>query len=74
MEIRIGVQNVTRELVIDSEETAETVIEAIEAALAAGTVLALQDSRGRRVVVPTSTLAYVEVGVDTPRKVGFLGA
>ena len=73
MEIRIGVQNVARELVLESDETAEKVLAAVEAALAKSAVLTLKDSRGRRVVVPTATLAYVEMGEDTPRHVGFLG-
>ncbi len=72
MEIRIGVQNVARELVLESDESAEKVLATVEAALATD-VLTLKDSRGRRVVVPTASLAYVEMGDDTPRQVGFLG-
>lgn len=73
MEIRIGVQNVARELVLESDESAEKVLATVEAALAKSDVLTLKDSRGRRVVVPTDSLAYVELGDDTPRQVGFLG-
>ena len=72
MEIRIGVQNVARELVLESELTADQVLKTVQAALAKD-VLTLEDSRGRRVVVPTRALAYVEVGAETQRPVGFLG-
>jgi hypothetical protein len=33
--------------------------------------LSLSDEKGRRVVVPVSALAYVEIGEPTVRKVGF---
>ena len=37
----------------------------------AGGTLSLSDEKGRRVVVPVSALAYVEIGEPTVRKVGF---
>lgn len=44
---------------------------AIAAALAGKSALELTDSKGRRVVVPTATLAYVEIGAETKPRVGF---
>ena len=72
MEVRIGVQHVTRELVVDSAESQEAVIAAVSAAVAGTTeVLALTDERGRQVVVPSNKLAYVEIGEPESRRVGF---
>ncbi|HEX7189786.1 MAG TPA: DUF3107 domain-containing protein [Actinomycetes bacterium] len=72
MEVRIGVQHATRELVIDSGESTEAITEAVSAALAGKTeILSLEDERGRRVVVPADKLAYVEIGEPESRRVGF---
>lgn len=72
MEVRIGVQHATRELVLDSSQTSDAIITAVSAALA-GTdeVLTLEDDRGRRIVVPADKLAYVEIGEPESRRVGF---
>ena len=72
MEVRIGVQHATRELVIDSQETSDAIISAVTAALSGkAEVLALEDDRGRRIVVPADKLAYVEIGEPESRRVGF---
>ena len=71
MEIKIGVQNSGRELVIESTQSPVEVSEAVSAAMKAGGTLSLSDEKGRRVVVPVSALAYVEIGEPTVRKVGF---
>lgn len=70
MEISIGVQNVARELVLESDQTADDVAKAVRKAMDAGTALELTDTRGRRFIVPAGSVAYVEVG-DEPRRVGF---
>ena len=44
MEIRIGVQHVGREVVLESEQTAEEVRTLVDAAIAAGSVLSLTDA------------------------------
>jgi hypothetical protein len=71
VEITIGVQNVARELVLESDQTADQVSAAVSAAIAGGTALTLTDARGRRIVVPTAVLGYVEIGTDEQRRVGF---
>ncbi len=74
MEIKIGVQNSAREIVLESAQSAEEISSAVTAALKSGTVLTLADEKGRQVVIPAAALAYVELGVPTPRRVGFAGA
>ncbi len=71
MEIRIGVQQAVREVVINSDSTPDKVAAAIAKAFAAGELLTLSDVRGRTVLVPTDRLAYVEIGPASERKVGF---
>jgi hypothetical protein len=71
MEVKIGVQNVARELTIESGQTPEEVIAAVNAAIDGGTVLQLVDDHGRRVLVPAAVLGYVQVGESEKRGVGF---
>ena len=72
MEVKIGVQNASRELVLDSSESPADVEKAVSAALADdGGVLTLTDTKGRTVLVPVGKLAYVEIGSSTTGTVGF---
>jgi len=71
VEITIGVQNLTRELVVDSDQTSDEVAAAVAAALSGGNALELLDARGRRIIIPTSSIGYVEIGSEIQRRVGF---
>jgi Protein of unknown function (DUF3107) len=71
MEIKIGVQQATRELTLESDETAEAVEKLVSEALSSGQMLALTDTKGRRVLVPAERLAYVELGGGVSGQVGF---
>lgn len=71
VEITIGVQNVARELVVETDQTADKVAKDVLAAVEKGAPLDLTDARGRRVIVPAATLGYVEFGGDETRRVGF---
>ena len=71
MEVRIGVQQAARELVLESTETPDAVAKKVADALTKGSVLDLVDDKGRRVVVPADRLAYVEIAAAEARRVGF---
>ncbi|GHH21060.1 DUF3107 domain-containing protein [Streptomyces rubradiris] len=72
MEVKIGVQHAPREIVLESGQSVEEVEGIVAEALAGKTgLLSLQDENGRKVLVPTDRLAYVEIGEPTVRKVGF---
>ena len=71
MEVKVGVQQAPRELVIESSQSAEEVASTVSDALAKGGILSLVDERGRRLVVPVEKLAYVEIGEPEVRRVGF---
>ena len=72
MEVKIGVQFANRELVIDSSMSSDELEKAVTDALGGdSTVLALTDSKGRRVIVPSDKLAYVELGTPASGQVGF---
>jgi hypothetical protein len=72
VEVRIGVQHATRELVIESTETSEAILATVTAAVSGEvSVLTLTDERGREVLIPSDKLAYVEIGEPESRRVGF---
>jgi hypothetical protein len=71
MEIRIGVQHVTREVVLESNETLAAVQKSIDAALSSGSLLTLTDEKGRTVMVPGDKIAFIEIGAQTAGRVGF---
>ena len=73
MEVKIGVQNAARELTVEIDETAEAVEKLVETAVSGEGVLALTDTKGRRVIVPAAKLAYVEIGHGVAGQVGFRG-
>jgi hypothetical protein len=71
VEIKIGIQNVGREIVFESAETPEAVAELVSRAMNGGAELRLKDSKGRVVIIPSKVLGYVEIGAEETRRVGF---
>lgn len=72
VDVKIGVTDSPRELIINSAQTPEEVEKAITKALGdASGVLALSDEKGRRYLVQAAKIAYVEIGEADGRRVGF---
>ena len=71
MEVKIGIQHAPRELVVDTGETAEAVEKMVADAVGSEGVLALTDSKGRKIIVPAARIAYVEIGGALAGQVGF---
>ena len=71
MEVTIGVQNVARELTIETDSPTSEVTAAVEAALAGGSVLRLTDNRGRSIFVPAGVIGWGQVGDSEKGRVGF---
>ena len=72
MEVKVGVADTAREIVLNSSQSPDEIESLVAAALkdSAGT-LSLTDDKGRRFVVPSSRVAYVEIGTADSRRVGF---
>ena len=71
MEVKIGVQNAQRELVLDTDSTPDDIEAKLAEALAGSGVLRLADVKGRTVIVPADKIAYVELGSPNASTVGF---
>jgi len=73
VDIRIGIINTAREIGFETDQSAADIERTVAAALdAKSAFFTLKDDKGKLYIVPTSNLAYVEVGSDTSRRVGFV--
>ncbi|MCU1538111.1 MAG: hypothetical protein JWP82_2462 [Humibacillus sp.] len=70
MEIRIGVQNVAREIAFESTQSTDEVLAAVKTALDSD-VLELVDDKGGRIIVPSASIGYVTTGAERRGGVGF---
>ena len=70
MEVKIGVQQASRELVVDTDLSVDDVQKAVSSSRDSG-LLTLTDAKGRTVIVPSDKLAYVEIGSPSVGQVGF---
>lgn len=71
MEVKIGILHNQRELTLESEQSPAEVEQALTEALASDGVLVLAEKRGRRILVPAARVAYLDLGSDQIRPVGF---
>lgn len=71
MEIKIGIQDVSRELTVETEATAAEVEKDLSKALIDGGLLAFTDEKGRKILVPVAKIAYLDLGQEKTRTVGF---
>lgn len=73
MEIRIGIINTGRELSFDTAQSADEVRTAVTDALGQNAShVSFTDTKGSSYIVPTANLAYVELGTEESRRVGFV--
>jgi hypothetical protein len=73
VEIKVGIQHVTREIVVETTESAADVQKAFEEAMNGNGsgVFTLTDEHGRKVLIPAERIAYVDIGEENARRVGF---
>jgi hypothetical protein len=71
VEVKIGIQSVARELVLETESSFAEVQRSLTTAITDGSVFVLTDDKGGKVMVPADKIAYVEIGGAEPRRVGF---
>jgi Protein of unknown function (DUF3107) len=73
VEVKIGIQSVPRELVVETDTSPEEIERALADALADGahSAFALSMSKGGKVLIPADKIAYVEFGAPEARRMGF---
>jgi hypothetical protein len=71
VEVKIGIQNAPRELMLETSTTAEEVESRLTEAIGTSGVFILADQKGGKILVPASKIAYVELGGAEARRIGF---
>jgi hypothetical protein len=71
MLVTIGIQNVAREVRIETDETEEALSAAITKAVTSGEPLVIASTKGHKTFVPAAAIAFVEIGQNDKRSVGF---
>lgn len=71
VEVKIGIQSVPREIVLETNSSFDEVEQTLTAAVADGGVFVLKDDKGGKILVPADKIAYVELGGSEPRRIGF---
>jgi len=73
VDISIGINNSPREINFESAQSASEVETIIAEALNSDAkYVSLRDAKGKLYIVPTTALAYVELGEEESRRIGFV--
>ena len=73
MDIRIGITNSPREITFESAQSAAEVEAVVATGLKDGSpFIKLTDNKGKVFIVPSGSVAYIELGSETGRRVGFV--
>ncbi len=71
MEVKVGIVHAAREITVETKASAAAVEESLTEALASSGVFTLTDDKGRKVLIPVAGIAYVDLGAEHVRPVGF---
>ena len=71
MEIKIGMQDVPREITLQTAESAAVIEQRLADAIAEDGMLRLTTEAGGLILVPASVIAYIDLGQEHVRQVGF---
>ena len=71
MEVKIGVQSIPREIVVETASSADEVERHLTSALKDGGMFSLRDEKGGRILVPAEKIGYVELSGSEQRRIGF---
>ncbi len=72
MDVKIGIKDTPRELLVSSGQSADEVEALVAQAMKADDGLCrLTDDKGRKFLIPADRIAYVEIAPSDVRKVGF---
>ena len=73
MDVKIGIKHSARELSFDSSASGKDLEATVAKAIESGSkLISLTDSKGNVFLIPTDTLAYLEIGAEEARRVGFI--
>ena len=71
MDVKIGIEKVVREIHIETDLSRDEVLGLLNTAVADNAVFTLVDDKGQSVAIPAAKIAYLQLGAESGRKVGF---
>jgi hypothetical protein len=71
VEVKIGIQSIPRELVVETNAAPEEVERSLAKALSDGGLFVLADDNDGKIMVPADKIGYVEFSGVEQRRVGF---
>jgi hypothetical protein len=73
VEVKIGIQSIPRELIVETNLSAADVEKSLIDALTGtdGGIFRLPDDKGGKVLLPADKIAYVEFSGNEERRIGF---
>ena len=71
MEVKIGIQSIQRELVLDTPSSPDELERSLLTALTNGGIFVVRDENGGKVLIPAEKIGYVELNGAEQRRVGF---
>lgn len=73
MDVRIGIKHSSRELSFESSLSAADLEKSVANSMESeAKLISLTDSKGNVFLIPTKSLAYLEIGAEEARRVGFI--
>lgn len=73
MEVRIGIRENGRDLSFESSLSSKELTDKISGAISnQQPLVSLEDDKGKTLLIPTASIAYVEIGAEQNRRVGFI--
>ena len=73
MEVKIGIQSIQRELVLDTPSSPDEVERSLVTALSNGGMFVVRDEKGGKILIPAEKIGYVELNGSEQRRIGFGG-
>jgi len=71
VEVKIGIQSIQRELVLETPSSPDEIERSLMTALSNGGMFVIRDDKGGKVLIPAEKVGYVELNGTEQRKVGF---
>ena len=73
VEVKIGIQSIQRELVLDTPSSPDEVERSLATALSNGGMFVVRDEKGGKILIPAEKIGYVELNGTEQRRIGFGG-
>jgi hypothetical protein len=71
VEVKIGIQSIPRELMLETRASPEEIERSLAKALSDGGLFVLSDDKDGKVIVPADKIGYLEFAGVEQRRVGF---